>query len=216
MGSVKYRGMREATYVLLDETRMGPYTPEQLHGLMISGKINDDTLCWHEGMEEWETFAKYFRGEETQASAFEGIQIQGTDLNGLHYSVSGEDVMLGREVFAISGVRGAKLATERIDRGYSRFRVILFGFILVMIASLYYLESEEVLRLGGGPIVVGVVSLLLLIFLVRSAVVAFRAPNNFVEMRLTNDDSRMIHLPKKTALKVIDLITNIVRAQDVE
>lgn len=40
-------------YLLIDGKQAGPYTAEQLHGLLAQGQLTNESLAWHEGLPDW-------------------------------------------------------------------------------------------------------------------------------------------------------------------
>lgn len=42
------------TYLLIEDARQGPFTPEEIAAKLQSGECTPETLAWKEGMEEWQ------------------------------------------------------------------------------------------------------------------------------------------------------------------
>lgn len=55
----------ENIYLLIDGVESGPFTAEALHTLKREGRITPTTLCWQEGMAEWQELRVVF-GETIQ------------------------------------------------------------------------------------------------------------------------------------------------------
>lgn len=50
-----------STYVLINGKQQGPYSIEQLQGLLATHTISEDALSWRQGMAEWRPVGSWFR-----------------------------------------------------------------------------------------------------------------------------------------------------------
>lgn len=47
-------------FLFLDNQKYGPYSIEQIEAWLNEGRVNSDSLCWYEGMSEWQTLKMVF------------------------------------------------------------------------------------------------------------------------------------------------------------
>ncbi|MBS0307939.1 MAG: RDD family protein [Proteobacteria bacterium] len=54
--------MSEQIFVVIDAQKQGPFTTVSLSSMAASGAVNAQTLCWQEGMQDWQPLGVIFPG----------------------------------------------------------------------------------------------------------------------------------------------------------
>ncbi|GAB4180363.1 MAG: hypothetical protein Fur0032_21270 [Terrimicrobiaceae bacterium] len=191
-----------AIFVLVGGEKQGPFTQQEVSDFLSEGRYSVDSLAWHEGLEDWEPLGQLLGAGSTGTSEDEPEAEVLAEGNG--YVITTEDMIIGGEIFSLTGVLKATVEVEHVKRGGPIFRAIIFGLLAaISLAIPSHLQDP-------AHWVIWAVLLLIFVFVcIRNLVTVFQAGGTLLAVHLTNGDDRILQLPEKEAQSVAALVNQL-------
>ena len=174
-------------YVLDGDSQVGPFTPDEIRRAISENRLTLAHLGWHAECETWKPLAEILEpGQES-----EGIEVL---KEGPGYVLTSKALRVREEIFPLEDVARATVEVEHTRRGRAIAATIVFGFLLVVALTLPHKpENPTQWTIWGISVIV------VIFFLLRFAISAFRPSATFLAIHLMDGDDRILPMTQREA-----------------
>ena len=197
----------DAYHVMAGEERLGPFSLEEIAGMIESGELSLEQHAWAEGMEDWMPISAILEQAGAAVHAVvedeDGEIVEKALLEGPGFAITALHLVLGEEVWEWAAINKAEVEVEHTKRGKAIAGTIFFGVIGVILLALplFHNLGEKALWIIWGVIALGCV-----VMFFRNASTAFRPTPTFLAVHLADGDDRIVPLSHRQARHACDAI----------